>query len=204
MDVLAFVSRRWRCRRNAFKLRLATGEVTRLYGGLTDFESASRLEPASLDRVRRGKKKGGRKEMFEGEAATCIARGKMARGEKEGERRKKKKEKKKAATSFDPQARLCLFTLTAVFLSAYVWAVKRRRARNTLSIPRRRDDARIMVSLIPRRASGARTRYAYATEAGSNYRARRREPRVPRETLAPIRDLFGTIQNWDVRIFSYF
>ena len=33
--------------------------------------------------------------MFEGEAATCIARGKMARGEKEGERRKKKKGKKK-------------------------------------------------------------------------------------------------------------
>ena len=36
--------------------RLATGEVTRLYGGLTDFESASRLEPASLDRVGEEKK----------------------------------------------------------------------------------------------------------------------------------------------------
>ena len=32
--------------------------------------------------------------MFEGEAATCIARGKMARGEKEGERGKKKGKKK--------------------------------------------------------------------------------------------------------------
>lgn len=32
--------------------------------------------------------------MFEGEAATCIARGKMARGEKEGERGKKKRKKK--------------------------------------------------------------------------------------------------------------
>lgn len=36
--------------------RLATGEVTLLYGGLTDFESASRLEPASLDRVGEEKK----------------------------------------------------------------------------------------------------------------------------------------------------
>lgn len=33
--------------------------------------------------------------MFEGEAATCIARGKMARGEKEGERGKKKRKKKR-------------------------------------------------------------------------------------------------------------
>lgn len=58
--------------------------------------------------------------MFEGEA-TCIARreGKMARGKK-ARREGRKKRKKKAATSFDPHARLCLFTLTAVFLSAYV------------------------------------------------------------------------------------
>ena len=47
--------------------------------------------------------------MFEGEAATCIARGKMARGEKEGERRKKKKEKKKAAPFFVFTVRLGFF-----------------------------------------------------------------------------------------------
>lgn len=148
------------------------------------------------------KKEGGKR--CSRERPPRASRGEKWREVKKRGRGEKKKGKKKAATSFDPQARLCLFTLTAVFLSAYVWAVKRRRARNTLSIPRRRDDARIMVSLIPRRASGARTRYAYATEAGSNYRARSREPRVPRETLAPIRDLFGTIQNWDVRIFPEF
>lgn len=79
--------------------------------------------------------------------------------------------------------------------------MKRRRARNTLSIPRRRDDARIMVSLIPRRASGARTRYAYATEADvprSNYRARSREPSAAGKHLRRY-ETCSAIKNWDVR-----
>lgn len=116
--------------------RLATREVTRLYGGLTDFESASRLEPASvaLDRVgekkekRREKRKTGEKRGRRGRTRKRRSRERprASRGGREKWREVKKRgggggeKKKKKGGHKLRSARLCLFTLTAVFLSAYV------------------------------------------------------------------------------------
>lgn len=135
------------------------------------------------ERKERGKKGENAKEIFEGGAQRGGVHRVLEGGWEKPARAKKRagggrgrggggKGIEKAATRLR-SARLCLFTLTPVFLSAYVRVCSettRRRARNTLSIPRRRDDARIMVSLIPRRASGARTLLRHWRLLRSNYR----------------------------------